>query len=53
MSVSGIVGCGKTTTLQRLQSELATEKEIIISRSFVVDREKVNSQKRTKVLTTN
>jgi len=42
IAISGIVGCGKTTTLQRLQSELVTEKEIIISRSFVVDREKVN-----------
>jgi type II secretory pathway predicted ATPase ExeA len=28
--------------LQRLQLELVTEKEIIISCSFVVDREKVN-----------
>ena len=42
IALAGIVGCGKTTTMNRLQSELSTEKEIIVSRSLAVDREKVN-----------
>jgi len=42
IAVTGIVGCGKTTTLQRLQSELANEKDIITSRSLAVDKDKVN-----------
>jgi type II secretory pathway predicted ATPase ExeA len=42
VALSGVVGCGKTTTLQRLQSELASEKDIIISRSLAVDKDKVN-----------
>jgi type II secretory pathway predicted ATPase ExeA len=42
VAVSGIVGCGKTTTLQRLQSELAQEKDIIISRSLAVDKDRVS-----------
>ncbi|BAZ36631.1 hypothetical protein NIES4101_25500 (plasmid) [Calothrix sp. NIES-4101] len=42
IAVTGIVGCGKTTTLQRLQSELASEKDIITSRSLAVDKDKVN-----------
>jgi type II secretory pathway predicted ATPase ExeA len=41
IAVTGIVGCGKTTTLQRLQSELANEKDIITSRSLAVDKDKV------------
>lgn len=42
IALSGVVGCGKTTTLQRLQSELASEKDIIISRSLAVDKDRVN-----------
>lgn len=42
VALSGIVGCGKTTTLQRLQTELREEKDIIISRSLAVDKDKVN-----------
>ncbi|MCA1991192.1 MAG: AAA family ATPase [Coleofasciculus sp. S288] len=42
VALSGIVGCGKTTTLQRLQSELAQEKDIIISRSLAVDKDRVS-----------
>ncbi|WP_189525103.1 ATP-binding cassette domain-containing protein [Nostoc sp. 'Peltigera membranacea cyanobiont' 232] len=29
IAVTGVVGCGKSTTLQRLQLELAEEKDII------------------------
>lgn len=42
IAVTGIVGCGKTTTLQRLLLELANEKDIVISRSLAVDKDKVN-----------
>lgn len=42
IALSGVVGCGKTTTLQRLQATLAQEKDIIISRSLAVDKDKVN-----------
>ena len=40
--ISGIIGCGKTTTLQRLVDDLAQSKEIIVSRSLAVDKERVN-----------
>lgn len=42
IALTGVVGCGKTTTLQRLQMELASEKDIITSRSLAVDKDKVN-----------
>lgn len=42
IALSGMVGCGKTTALQRLISELATEKDIIISRSLALDKERVS-----------
>jgi type II secretory pathway predicted ATPase ExeA len=42
IALTGVVGCGKTTTLQRLQLELASEKDILISRSLAVDKDKVN-----------
>lgn len=42
IAVTGVVGCGKSTTLQRLQLELASEKDIITSRSLAVDKDKVN-----------
>jgi len=42
IALSGVVGCGKTTTFRRLQSELAQEKDIVISRSLAVDKNKVN-----------
>lgn len=41
IAIAGVVGCGKTTTLQRLQLELASEKDIIISKSLAVDKDKV------------
>ena len=42
IAVTGVVGCGKTTTLQRLKKELADEKDIVISHSLAVDKDKVN-----------
>ncbi|MUH00346.1 AAA family ATPase [Scytonema sp. UIC 10036] len=42
IALSGVVGCGKTTALQRLQSELASSKDIIISRSLAVEKDKVS-----------
>ncbi|RUS94424.1 hypothetical protein DSM106972_093190 [Dulcicalothrix desertica PCC 7102] len=42
IAITGVVGCGKTTALQRLQSELVSEKDIITSRSLAVDKDKVN-----------
>lgn len=38
VALSGVVGCGKTTSLERLQSELATEKDILLSRSLAIDK---------------
>ncbi|MEM9543721.1 MAG: AAA family ATPase [Cyanobacteria bacterium P01_E01_bin.42] len=40
--LSGIVGCGKTTLLQKLQENLSESKSIIVSRSLAVDKERVN-----------
>jgi type II secretory pathway predicted ATPase ExeA len=37
IALTGVVGCGKTTTLQRLQLELSSEKDIIISRCLAID----------------
>jgi type II secretory pathway predicted ATPase ExeA len=42
VAVSGIVGCGKTTLLQRIQEELAREKDILVARSLAVDKDRVN-----------
>ena len=42
IAITGVVGCGKTTTLQRLKKELANEKDIVISHSLAVDKDKVN-----------
>jgi type II secretory pathway predicted ATPase ExeA len=42
VAVSGVVGCGKTTLLQRIQEELAREKEILVARSLAVDKDRVN-----------
>ncbi|NEQ18679.1 MAG: AAA family ATPase [Microcoleus sp. SIO2G3] len=42
IAITGVVGCGKTTTLQRLQLELSSEKDIIISRCLAIDKDKVN-----------
>ena len=42
IAISGIVGSGKTTFLQRLMADLTKSKEIIVSRSLAVESEKVN-----------
>jgi type II secretory pathway predicted ATPase ExeA len=42
VAVSGIVGCGKTTLLQRMQAELAREKDILVARSLAVDKDRVH-----------
>ncbi len=42
VALSGIVGCGKTTVLQRLQNDLAQAKDVIVSRSLAVDKERVS-----------
>lgn len=38
IALSGIVGCGKTKTLRRLQEVLEQEKEILVAKSLSVDR---------------
>ncbi len=38
----GIVGCGKTTLLERTKNGLRQEKEILVSRSLAVDKAHVN-----------
>lgn len=40
--LSGIVGCGKTTTIGRLQQDLKQGKDVIVSRSLAVDKERVS-----------
>jgi type II secretory pathway predicted ATPase ExeA len=42
VALSGIVGCGKTTMLQRLQEVLANEQDIVVSKSLAVDKDRVN-----------
>lgn len=42
VAVAGIVGCGKTTLLQRVQVELVREREILVARSLAVDKDRVN-----------
>ncbi len=41
ITLSGIVGCGKTTVLQRVQSELEQEDGILVSQSLAVNKERV------------
>jgi len=40
--MSGIVGCGKTTTLLRIQEDLRKEDRVLVSRSLAVDKGRVN-----------
>ena len=42
VAVCGIVGCGKTTLLRRIQEMLVRENEIIVSKSLSVDKGRVN-----------
>jgi type II secretory pathway predicted ATPase ExeA len=42
MVLSGIVGCGKTTTLNRLQEKLTEKGEVLVAKSMSVDKERVS-----------
>lgn len=42
VALYGIVGCGKTTVLRRIQEILVQEKEILLSKSLSVDKGRVN-----------
>jgi type II secretory pathway predicted ATPase ExeA len=42
LALVGLVGCGKTTTLNRLVEMLRDEKEILVSQSLAVDKHRVN-----------
>ena len=42
VALSGIVGCGKTATLRRIQAVLREEKDILVSKSLSVDKARVN-----------
>jgi type II secretory pathway predicted ATPase ExeA len=42
VTVSGIVGCGKTTMLRRIQDTLAQDKEILVSKSLSVDKSQLS-----------
>lgn len=41
IAISGIVGCGKTTLLKRVQDELRQEKDVIVSKSLSIDKGRV------------
>jgi type II secretory pathway predicted ATPase ExeA len=42
LALVGLVGCGKTTTLNRLVQTLKAEKAILVSQSLAVDNHRVN-----------
>jgi len=42
VAISGVVGCGKTTLLSKLQADLQQSKTILVSRSLAVDKDRVN-----------
>jgi type II secretory pathway predicted ATPase ExeA len=42
VALSGIVGSGKTTALERLQRQLKQEKDVIVSRALAVDKERLS-----------
>ncbi len=39
--LSGVVGSGKTTFLQKLMADLIKSKEVVVSRSLAVESDKV------------
>jgi len=41
-TLSGIVGCGKTTMLRRIQDMLAQDKEILVSKSLSVEKSQLS-----------
>ena len=42
VTLSGIVGCGKTTMLRRIQETLAQDKEILVSKSLSVEKSQLS-----------
>ncbi len=42
IAISGMVGCGKTTLLYRLQADLQQAPNVLVSRSLAVDKDRVN-----------
>jgi len=42
VTLSGIVGCGKTTMLRRIQETLAQDKEILVSKSLWVEKSQLS-----------
>lgn len=42
IALSGIVGCGKTTMLRRIQDTLARDKEILVAKSLSVERSQIS-----------
>lgn len=42
IAMAGIVGCGKTTLLLRIERELRAEKKILVSRALAVDKDRIN-----------
>ncbi len=42
IAMAGIVGCGKTTLLHRIEQELRAEKKILVSRAMAVDKDRIN-----------
>jgi type II secretory pathway predicted ATPase ExeA len=41
VALAGIVGCGKTVMLQQIQKALKQEKNILVSRSLAVDKDRI------------
>lgn len=41
IAVCGVVGCGKTLTLRRLQHQLKEEKQVLVSQSLAVEKQSV------------
>lgn len=44
ISLTGVIGCGKTKTLRRLQESILQDGKIIVSKSLSVEKEKVKLQ---------
>ena len=42
VALTGIVGCGKTVTLRKLQNTLNQEGKILVSKSLAVEKQKTN-----------
>jgi len=42
VAMAGIVGCGNTTLLQRMQAELGRAKDILMARSLAVEKDRVH-----------